>query len=111
MFFGAAGHAPRQITKLRRWRALSRTARLAWSTLPSKALSSISMQVFALVADVGQRRYVAAPAHSRASGQLGAHVVQRIGHGAHLAQLLGEELDILVMDMENLVLKFVDGWI
>ena len=63
----------------------------------------------AVVADVGQRRYVAAPVHIAQAGQLGAHVVQRIGHGAHLAQLLGEELDILVMDMENLVLKFVDG--
>ena len=74
------------------------------SRLPSKdAVLDLDAGI-AVVADVGQRRYVAAPVHIAQAGQLrGSCSPADRPWCPPGAGLLGEELDILVMDVENLV--------
>ena len=57
----------------------------------------------AVVADIGQGGDVLAPIYVAEAGELRGHEIQRIGHHADLMQLFGEELDIFIMYVENLV--------
>ena len=67
------------------------------------------MQVYPLIADVGEGGDVLGPAHVAQAGQLGLHILKGVGHDAHPGQLLGVELDVLVVDVEDAVLELVQG--
>ena len=60
------------------------------------------------VADVVQSRDKGAPVHIAQPRDLRRHVVQRIGQHAALLQLLGIELDILEVDVEEPVFELID---
>ena len=49
-----------------------------------------------------------APIHVAETGQFRAHEIERVGHHADLAQLFGEELDILEVDVIDPIFKFIE---
>ena len=61
-----------------------------------------------VIADIGQRGDVLAPIHVAETGQFRAHEIERVGHHADLAQLFGEELDILEVDVIDPIFKFIE---
>ncbi len=63
----------------------------------------------AIIADVVERGDVGAPVHIAETRDLRAHVLQRIRQHAHLFKLLGIQLDVLEVDVEQLVLELMHG--
>jgi hypothetical protein len=59
-----------------------------------------------VVADIGQRGENGSSSR-HPPGQLGAHIIQRVGHRTDLVELLREELDIFEVHVEDTIFEFV----